>query len=762
MAKPEGTNTEGAEEIDADDRWRSIVGDSNAVDLGDDGDDVRYDTFESELHAVEEDLVGEEAHAHASLSSSLKRVGNEFMVGNFVRKLRRKAMEAHVMEEHAGREEENNHRSRQHCAIQVRTLIELTGKETELYSEEFVEKARRVFTEEDTDASEKLNGGELRRCVLCCMPPETAEMIEEEGGNGVTVYDRSMTELINAFCLFIHDFGLQRGIDVEQFPDFVRFCLAWRLYAYFNAQKAFRKPTTRPTVDVIFVGGPYAGRRDSCCGQLLTVYHDVFQLPVSTTSRLKEEWETEGVDHYFVTEEEFEETHDNHGFIDAHMSGSTSYGYTFYSLLQPSVSWKEVCLFGVDNVNSIIGLELRKREKLLGDLRLKTVYFAAPQDGRKEPTSEVCANNELFYRLFPETWKAEIGREKEAWDLVVSGDTSEEDAMQVFEDFIHKQLNTKQHSLYKGTITRCPKRHTSEHLYEVLATEQQGSKATFVAFVTGKEFKLLYKDSLHYGFDDRAFQVFSAGAVKERPALEHVSDLVEKHTVAEKGRFNLMTFHDFMGDFSEMTCMKTKVLATVFAFIHCGRLVFPIDVLEDCWLAVGKEYTTGMQLSDHQFLHLCRNCGWLEAKKDGFDEGNALMCFMHVCRHKRKAGRAGHPSGTVNTKAHGGHLMKAHQSTDYAKKQSVDGGGRGKISSLEQFEFLMEYCADRRKVSPIEMLVDLHTAADKNIENINQAHGKTVLTRRARTQIEKKKPPGKARLDAVMHMTTMKEGSGKV
>ena len=121
MAKPEGTNTEGAEEIDADDRWRSIVGDSNAVDLGDDGDDVRYDTFESELHAVEEDLVGEEAHAHASLSSSLKRVGNEFMVGNFVRKLRRKAMEAHVMEEHAGREEENNHRSRQHCAIQVRT-----------------------------------------------------------------------------------------------------------------------------------------------------------------------------------------------------------------------------------------------------------------------------------------------------------------------------------------------------------------------------------------------------------------------------------------------------------------------------------------------------------------------------------------------------------------------------------------------------------------------------------------------------------------
>ena len=74
----------------------------------------------------------------------------------------------------------------------------------------------------------------------------------------------------------------------------------------------------------------------------------------------------------------------------------------------------------------------------------------------------------------------------------------------------------------------------------------------------------------------------------------------------------------------------------------------------------------------------------------------------------------------------------------------------------------MEYCADRRKVSPIEMLVDLHIAADKNIENINQAHGKTVLTRRARTQIEKKKPPGKARLDAVMHMTTMKEGSGKV
>merc|ERR1719321_2056620 len=177
-------------------------------------------------------------------------------------------------------------------------------------------------------------------------------MIDEEGGKGVTIYDRSMAELINAFCLFNHETFCVRnfGIDIEQFPDFVRFCLGWRLYAYFSTPKVFRKPKTRPNVDVVFVGGPYASRRDSCCGQLLTVYHDVFQLPVSTTSKPKEEWETEGIDHYFVTEEQFKDIHETHGFIDAHEAHFVSYGYTFYSLLQPSVSMKEVCLFGIDNV----------------------------------------------------------------------------------------------------------------------------------------------------------------------------------------------------------------------------------------------------------------------------------------------------------------------------------------------------------------------------------------------------------------------------
>ena len=95
-----------------------------------------------------------------------------------------------------------------------------------------------------------------------------------------------------------------------------------------------------------------------------------------------EDWEKEGVHHFFVSEDAFRKIQKGHGFIDAHEAQAGSYGYTFYSLLQPSVSMNEVCLFGVDNVNSIVGLELRKREQYLGDLRLKTVYFAAPKDER--------------------------------------------------------------------------------------------------------------------------------------------------------------------------------------------------------------------------------------------------------------------------------------------------------------------------------------------------------------------------------------------
>merc|ERR1719174_2569049 len=125
-----------------------------------------------------------------------------------------------------------------------------------MYSEEFAERCQKVFDEEDKDGSGYLNGEELHRCVLRCMPPETAEMIEEEGGKGVTTYDRSMAELINAFCLFNHEAHCIRNfcIEIGQISDFVRFCLAWRLYAYFSNPKIKKKNMKRPKVDVVFVG----------------------------------------------------------------------------------------------------------------------------------------------------------------------------------------------------------------------------------------------------------------------------------------------------------------------------------------------------------------------------------------------------------------------------------------------------------------------------------------------------------------------------
>jgi hypothetical protein len=320
--------------------------------------------------------------------------------------------------------------------------------------------------------------------------------------------------------------------------------------------------------------------------------------------------------------------------------------------------------------------------------------------------------------------------------MVISGDIADDLAMQAFEEFLQKELNTKQHALYKGTVTRCPKRLTSEHLYEVIAMSDHGDSAFWVQFVTAKELVCMYKDSEHFGFDNRAVSALSGGRVQSRPAIQEISTLADRHTAAERYRFNLLTFHDFMQDFSEMLEIPIKDLATIFSFIHCGRLILATDVMEDCFLALGRSFSLGKTLSDHDFLALCAKCGWLE--ENDFNSGKALMCFMHVCRHKRKPSRSDKPSGKYKPPAENKSEQPASSSpkrgTDsHIKAAEVDGGGRGKISSLEQFEFLIEYCAVCRKTSPIGMMVDLRTAAVANLK------AKPTLTRKVNTAESKKR-----------------------
>ena len=136
-----------------------------------------------------------------------------------------------------------------------------------MYGEEFEARARAIFEEVDKDGNGWLDSEELRHCVLRLMPPEQAELIQDEETEGVTKYDRSVAELIHAFCLFMHQTSAIRnfGIEPDQIADFVRFCLAWRLYAYF-CQPKIKKTKKKPTLDIVFVGGPYAWRRDVCCG----------------------------------------------------------------------------------------------------------------------------------------------------------------------------------------------------------------------------------------------------------------------------------------------------------------------------------------------------------------------------------------------------------------------------------------------------------------------------------------------------------------
>ena len=62
-----------------------------------------------------------------------------------------------------------------------------------------------------------------------------------------------------------------------------------------------------------------------------------------------------------------------------------------------------------------------------------------------------------------------------------------------------------------------------------------------------------------------------------RPDPKVVSELIEKHTFADQGRFNLLTFHDFMDEFSALLGVPIKTLATVITFVHCCRLVVESD-----------------------------------------------------------------------------------------------------------------------------------------------------------------------------------------
>ena len=76
----------------------------------------------------------------------------------------------------------------------------------------------------------------------------------------------------------------------------------------------------------------------------------------------------------------------------------------------------------------------------------------------------------------------------------------------------------------------------------------------------------------------------------------------------------------------------------------------------------------------------------------------------------------------------------------HTKMDGFDGGGRGKISSVDQVEFLLEYCASRRRKTAIEMLVDLLAAAQGKVRESNGWESKP-LARRTRTSVvtEKKR-----------------------
>jgi hypothetical protein len=226
---------------------------------------------------------------------------------------------------------------------EVKPMLEQTGNLASYFDDYFLANAANIFVDLDADELGWLSGEQLREAVLQILPPEHAEEMRE--GAGVTEQDRSMFEIVTAFQMLVHDVGSDSrfGVSVELFPDFVRFCLSWRVFAYFNHTKIKKHPA-KPKVDVICIGGPWVSRREALVARLLSAYHSVFAVPVSATDREPEPWEVDGLHHRFISPEAFDAKLAMDDFITHCEADCGRYGYELTDLLQPSRERSLVCV----------------------------------------------------------------------------------------------------------------------------------------------------------------------------------------------------------------------------------------------------------------------------------------------------------------------------------------------------------------------------------------------------------------------------------
>lgn len=178
----------------------------------------------------------------------------------------------------------------------------------------------------------------------------------------------------------------------------------------------------------IVISGPSGVGKGSLCKKLVKQFDGYFS--VSATTREKRDGETEGVDYYYLTKEEFEEKIRNNDFLEY-----ATYGDNYYGTLKSMVVSKldtNKCVFAEIEINGA-----RKIKELYNDSIL--IYIMPPS---LEELEDRLRNRNTEDRKAIEKrmmiTKKEMSESLDFYDYVVVNDDFDE-TFELIKDIIEKE-----------------------------------------------------------------------------------------------------------------------------------------------------------------------------------------------------------------------------------------------------------------------------------------------------------------------------------
>jgi hypothetical protein len=109
-------------------------------------------------------------------------------------------------------------------------LATLSHEQQEHYARpEFLQNCHRLFKTLDKNGSGYLEDTELRNCVVMMLPAMQQKDIKVKNHKIICPTEASITSIVSAF-----DEDGDGRINEVEFPEFVKFCQAWRLHVYFH------------------------------------------------------------------------------------------------------------------------------------------------------------------------------------------------------------------------------------------------------------------------------------------------------------------------------------------------------------------------------------------------------------------------------------------------------------------------------------------------------------------------------------------------